>query len=55
MSAGHAAMGKVHIRQAQEAEAEKEFLPEVRRGTSSVRVYFGLAGFHSTILLFDVR
>ena len=55
MSAGHAAMGKVYIRQAQIAEAEKEFLSEVRRGTSSARAYFGLAGFYSTILLFDVR
>jgi len=55
MSAGHAAMGKVYIRQTQIAEAEKEFPSEVRRGTSSARAYFGLAGFYSTILLFDVR
>ena len=55
MSAGHAARGEVYFRQARLAEAEKEFLSEVKRGRNSACAYFGLAGSYPAMSLFDVR
>jgi tetratricopeptide (TPR) repeat protein len=47
LSAVHVAMGEVYFRQAKMAEAEKEFLGEVRRGTRDARAYMGMAKLYA--------
>ena len=43
LAAVHVAMGEVYFRQGKMDESEKEFLKEIKRGTTEARAYLGMA------------